>query len=299
MQKITPWLWFDTNAEEAVNFYTSLFNNSKVHATERFGKAGAAASGMPEGTVMTVDFELEGQKFGAVNGGPLFKFTPAISLFVTCETLEEIDALWAKLAEGGTVMMEFQEYPFSKKYGWLSDKFGLSWQLNWAPDSGVQKIRPCLMFVGDLAGKAEEAMNFYTSLFKNSSIPFVARYEAGEGDTVGTVKHATFILDDYGFIAMDSSGPHHFGFTQAISFMVNCATQEEIDYFTAKFVDGGEQQPCGWVLDKFGVAWQIAPNMLRELMLKGDAAARERVMAALMQMTKIDIAALEQARDQI
>lgn len=119
MQKITPNLWFDDQAEEAMNFYVSLFKNSKVGSITRYGAAGAQVSGKPPGTVMTATFELEGQEFLALNGGPQFKFTEAISLCVNCATQEEIDELWEKLSEGGA----------KGPCGWLKDKYGLSWQI--------------------------------------------------------------------------------------------------------------------------------------------------------------------------
>ncbi len=119
MQKITPFLWFDDQAEEAVNFYVSLFNNSKVVAVTRYGPAGAEAAGRPQGTVMTIAFQLEGQDFMALNGGPVFTFSPAISLMVNCRTQAEIDTLWEKLSEGGT----------TNQCGWLQDKYGVSWQI--------------------------------------------------------------------------------------------------------------------------------------------------------------------------
>ena len=115
MQKIVPFLWFDTQAEEAVNFYVSLFRNSKVRDVLRYGEAGPG----PKGSVMSVTFELEGQAFYALNGGPVFKFTPAISLFVNCETQEEVDGLWEKLSADGR----------KDRCGWLTDKYGISWQI--------------------------------------------------------------------------------------------------------------------------------------------------------------------------
>jgi predicted 3-demethylubiquinone-9 3-methyltransferase (glyoxalase superfamily) len=115
MQKITPFLWFNNNAEEAMNFYVSIFKNSKVGTVSRYGDAGPG----PKGTVMSATFQLEGQEFMALNGGPLFSFTPAISLFVNCETQEEVDELWEKLSAGGK----------KDRCGWLQDKFGLSWQI--------------------------------------------------------------------------------------------------------------------------------------------------------------------------
>ena len=114
-QKITPFLWFDNNAEEAVNFYTSIFKNSKISTVTRYGDAGPG----PKGTVMTIAFELDGMKFAALNGGPVFKFTEAISFVVNCDTQQEVDEFWTRLTEGG------QEV----QCGWLKDKFGLSWQI--------------------------------------------------------------------------------------------------------------------------------------------------------------------------
>ena len=120
MQKITPFLWYDDKAEEAANFYCSIFKNSKVGKITRYEGAGAQASGRPEGTVMTVAFELEGQKFTAINGGPHFKFTEAVSFVVNCETQEEVDYFWEKLtADGGK----------ESQCAWLKDKYGLSWQI--------------------------------------------------------------------------------------------------------------------------------------------------------------------------
>ncbi len=115
MHKITPFLWFNDNLEEALNFYASIFKNSKIGNVTRYGDAGPG----PKGTVMSATFELEGQEFYALNGGPMFKFTEAISFFINCETQQEVDELWEKLSEGGE----------KSRCGWLKDKFGLSWQV--------------------------------------------------------------------------------------------------------------------------------------------------------------------------
>lgn len=119
MQKITPFLWFNDKAEDAANFYVSLFKNSKIVTVTRYGEDGARASGRPKGTVMTVVFQLDGQEFTALNGGPTFTFSPAVSFVVNCETQEEIDRLWDKLTQGGKPV----------QCGWLTDKYGLSWQI--------------------------------------------------------------------------------------------------------------------------------------------------------------------------
>ncbi len=121
MQKITPFLWFDDKAEEAVNFYISIFKDSKIVSVARYGEAGSEVAGRPKGTVMTIAFQLEGQEFVALNGGPVFTFSPAISFVVNCETQEEVDKLWAKLSEGGD-----EE---AQQCGWLRDKYGVSWQI--------------------------------------------------------------------------------------------------------------------------------------------------------------------------
>lgn len=293
MQKIIPHLWFDNQAEEAVSLYTSMFENSKTLNITRYGKAGAEVSGRLENSVMTVTFQLDGQEFIALNGGPTFNFTPAISFFVNCGTEQEIDALWEKLSDGGETLMSLSSYPFSDRFGWLNDNFGVSWQLNLA--SGKQKITPSLMFVGKQHGRAEEAMSLYISLFDHSNMIRVEHYGAEEGEPEGTVKHATFSLLGQEFMAMDSSISHDFTFTEATSFFVNCETQEEVDELWTKLTEGGEPQPCGWLKDRYGVSWQIVPTVLDELFNDPDPEKSERVARALFQMKKIDIQKLKQA----
>jgi predicted 3-demethylubiquinone-9 3-methyltransferase (glyoxalase superfamily) len=119
MKSITPFLWFDKDAEEAMNFYTSIFPNSKIKNVQRYGKEGEAVSGMPEGSIMTATFELNGQEFTAINGGPIYKFTEAVSFLVECDSQEEVDHFWNALTAGGEEV----------QCGWLKDKFGLSWQI--------------------------------------------------------------------------------------------------------------------------------------------------------------------------
>ncbi|HAV11701.1 MAG TPA: hypothetical protein DCX32_04160 [Candidatus Moranbacteria bacterium] len=294
-QKITPFLWFEDKAEEAVDFYVSIFKNSKIGSVARYDAASSKASGRPEGSVMTVDFELEGQDFVALNGGPYFEFTPAVSLTVNCQTREELDGLWEKLFDGGTVLMELGKYPFSERYGWLNDKFGMSWQLNLAETE--QKIIPFLMFVGEKCGKAEEAMNFYVSIFRNSKIGDIFRYGKGEyPDKEGTVKHSTFFLGGQEFMAMDSAADHQFSFSGAVSFVINCSDQEEVDYFWEKLSEGGEPGVCGWInYDKFGVTWQVTPVALIEMIHDPDPEKAKRVMESMLQMEKIDIGKLKDA----
>ncbi len=285
MQKIVPFLWFDTQAEEAVNFYTSIFKNAEVTSTARYGETHPERSG----SVMTVNFKLEHQDFIALNGGPDFMFTPAISFFVKLETEAEADVLWEKLVEGGTVLMPFQAYDWSKKYGWLNDKYGVSWQIG-VGESGAETISPSLLFVGEQYGKAEEAVSLYSSLFEDSSLTHIMK-----NPETANVDYAQFTLAGQTFIAMDSAEKHEFGFNEAFSLLVNCETQAEVDALWDKFTEAGEESQCGWLKDKYGVSWQIVPTELGELMNNPDPEKATRVTQALMQMKKIEVEVLEQA----
>jgi predicted 3-demethylubiquinone-9 3-methyltransferase (glyoxalase superfamily) len=157
MQKITPFLWFNDQAEEAMNFYTAIFKNSKISSVSRYGEGGPG----PQGSVMTATFELDGQEFMALNGGPLFTFTEAISFFVNCETQAEVDELWGKLTEGGE----------ESQCGWLKDKFGLSWQI-------VPSVLGELLNDPD-AEKAGRVMNAMLQMKKIDIAGLRAAYEQG------------------------------------------------------------------------------------------------------------------------
>src|SRR5215510_432357 len=174
MQKVTPHLWFDKEAREAAELYASLFPNSKV-------KYITTLHDTPSGDCDIVSFELAGEPFMAISAGPLFKFNPSVSFHVKCRTKQEVDELWEKLSKGGKVRMPLNSYPFSERYGWTEDRYGLSWQLMYVGDVEIeQKVTPVLMFVGKVAGKAEEAINFYTSVFKNANSEILSRYGKGE-----------------------------------------------------------------------------------------------------------------------
>lgn len=293
MQKITPHLWYDKEAKEAAEFYVSIFPDSKI-------KNNTTLHDTPSGDVNVMTFDLMGQKFMSISAGPYFKFSPAVSFLVACKTKERVDELWGKLSEGGMVMMELMSYPFSERYGWVQDKYGLSWQIMFMGDREItQNITPTMMFVGDVCGKAEEAMNFYTSVFHNSKIGDIMRYEKGEQfDKEGTIKHAGFTLEGQEFSAMDSAYKHDFRFTEAISFMVSCDTQDEIDYYWDKLSAVPESEQCGWLKDKFGVSWQIVPSVMDKLMGGNDPEKMTRVTQAFLKMKKFDISVLEKAAEQ-
>lgn len=276
---IHPCLWFDGNAKAAASFYCSLFPDSKITVD----------------TPMVVNFELSGQKFMGLNGGPMFKPNPSISFMVVCETDDEINELWKQLSEGGMLMMPLDKYEWSERYGFLQDRFGVAWQIMKGKYSDVnQKITPTLLFVGNSFGKAENAVKFYTQVFPQSSIDGILLYTKEEGEAAGAVKHAQFILDKKVFMAMDGAGTHSFAFNEAVSFVVDCETQDEIDYYWNKLTaDGGQESQCGWLKDKFGVSWQIVPAVLGKLMT--DPEKSQRVMQAFMKMKKFDIATLMNA----
>ena len=298
MQKITPNLWFNDQAEEAAQFYLSAFPHSTIGTIARYDKAAADVSGQPEGSAMTVAFELAGQPFVGLNGGPQFKFNPSISFHVKCATKNGADELWGKLSDGGEILMPLDEYPFSERFGWCNDRYGVSWQVVFTGEREIgQMITPVFMFVGDVCGKAEEAVNFYTSVFANAKADVLARYGQGEEpETEGTVKYAAFSLFGQEFGAMDSAQAHDFGFNEAISFIVDCQDQEEVDYFWERLTaDGGQESMCGWLKDKYGVSWQIIPTILPALIGGDDKEKAARAMNAMLAMKKIDIAKLKEA----
>lgn len=295
-QRITNCLWFDDHAEEAAKFYTSVFPNSKVGDITRYGKEGYEIHKRPEGSVMTVEFILNGMEFMGLNGGPIFKFNPSISFFVVCETVKETDEIWSKLSAGGFILMSLGKYDWSERYGWVQDRYGLSWQISLGKLQDVgQFITPSLLFANKQHGRAEEAINFYTSIFKNSGVTGILKYGKGENEPEGTVKHAQFTLEGQVFMIMDSALPHQFQFNEAISLDVHCETQEEIDYYWNKLTEGGTEGPCGWLKDKFGVSWQVEPVQLAQMLKDADKTKTERVTKAFMKMKKFDIKELEKA----
>lgn len=289
MQKIVPHLWFDKEAVEASEDYVSIFKGSEIQSKSKI-------TGTPSGDCDIVNFSLAGLSFMAISAGPYFQFNPAISLFVVFDNETEIDEVWKKLSEGGKVLMEYGTYPWAHKYGWLQDKYGLSWQLSWSENHQFeQKITPLMMFTKEVAGKAKEAIEMYTSIFPDSEVEMMMPYTAEDGDTEGYIKHARFTLHNQPFMAMDSSLDHKFSFNEAVSFIVNCETRDEVDYYWDKLSAVPEAEQCGWLKDKYGVSWQIVPTAMGKLMANGDIEKTERVTKAFLQMKKFDIAALEKA----
>jgi predicted 3-demethylubiquinone-9 3-methyltransferase (glyoxalase superfamily) len=292
-QKITPNLWFD-GAKEAVDFYISAFPDGKIISSSYYPTEGLADFQREfAGKELTIDFQLGDMRFTAINAGPTFKFNPSVSFMVNFDpsrddqAREHLDKLWEKLSDGGKVLMELGEYPYSKRYGWIQDKYGLTWQLILTDPEGEPRpfIIPSIMFSQENTNRAEEAISFYLSVFKNSKLGTVAKYTENTGPAkAGAVMFADFMLENQWFAAMDSGEEQDFTFNEAISFLVACKDQAEIDYFWEKLSTVPESEQCGWCKDKYGLSWQIIPENLDELMQRPDAFAK------LMEMKKIVVA---------
>ncbi|MFD1707970.1 VOC family protein [Siminovitchia sediminis] len=296
-QKIVPHLWFNQEAQEAAQFYTSIFPDSTItnHTTIR---------NTPSGDSDIVSFHLAGYSLMAINGGPHFQFNPSISFLVNFdpsrdeEAEEHLNQLWEKLSQNGRALMPLQEYPFSKRYGWIQDQFGLSWQLILTNPEGEERpfIIPSLMFVQDVYGKAEEASDFYLSVFNDTGRGHIARYPAGmEPDKEGTMMFTDFMLENQWFTAMDSGHSHDFNFNEAVSLLVRCDNQDEIDDRWEKLSADPKAEQCGWLKDQYGVSWQIWPKVMEDMMTNATNEQMDRLTRAFLKMKKFDIEKLREA----
>jgi predicted 3-demethylubiquinone-9 3-methyltransferase (glyoxalase superfamily) len=297
MQKILPHLWFDDAAEAAITRYVSLIPGSAKGTVARYPEAGSEIHGRAPGSVMTVESSLGGTAVVALNGGPHFRFTPAISLFVVLQDEAAVDRFWEGLVDGGSVLMPLDKYDWSPKYGWLSDRWGLNWQVTLGNKVDIGRtVAPSLLFTGAVTGQAEAAMSFYTTLFDGSSVDEVYRYDGSGPDQAGTVMYGQFRLAGETLLAMDSAAPQHdFAFNEAVSLMALCEDQAEIDRLWSALSAVPASEQCGWLKDRFGVSWQIVPRMLGEMMTGGNRDQVERVTAAFMAMKKLDLPELRRA----
>jgi predicted 3-demethylubiquinone-9 3-methyltransferase (glyoxalase superfamily) len=280
-----PYLWFEHQAGEAASFYVNLFRDSSITGRMPLGDG-------PSGPMEVVTFNLMGLPYMAISGGPQFQITPAISLFVYCETEAEIDRIYSALMEGGEAMMPLDAYPWSPKYAWVMDRFGVSWQLDVEAINNSQKIVPALMFANRNKSKVKEASEFYRTIFPNSISLMEATYEEMTGSGGDDLIFAQFKLNGYIFNAMSNDHPHGFDFTEGFSFMVYCGDQQEVDHYWYKLSKGGEQQMCGWLKDRYGVSWQIIPKDLDRMMSDPDPVKRERVQEVILKSRKLDLGEL-------
>ena len=293
-QKIVPHLWFNTEAKEAADFYADVFPDSKVISSCVF-------SG-PEGDSEALIFEVMGYRFMSISAGPYFTKNPTISFLIpySPEETDLINQIWERLLDGGKALMDLGEYPFNKHYGWVEDKYDVSWQFYLMEEEQEEpysdRVVPTLMFVNDVAGKAEDAMKFYVDIFKESKDKGVYHYPEGmEPNLPEHVMHGEFKLEGQSFTMQDSAEAHDFNFNEGISLLVNCDTQEEIDYYWDKLTYVPESEQCGWLKDKFGLSWQISPKVMDDVMGNGTKEEIERVTEAFMKMKKFDLAEIERA----
>lgn len=292
---VVPCLWFDDQAESASEFYASLLPGGSITAVSRYPESSDNPSGKPRGSVLTVEFEIANQRFTALNGGPHFTVNPSISFFIFVDRAKEADRIYRKLAVGGHELMAIGEYPWSQRYGWVEDRFGVSWQvMTGGSPQAATVIAPCLMFAGRVHGQAEAALRRYVAIFENARVDGIEHYTAGEGPE-HTVKHGRILIGEQTLIAMDSHVEHGFTFNEGVSLQVLCEDQDELDRYWDALSDVGEQGPCGWLKDRFGVSWQVVPRGIAEWMTSKDTAARDRAFQAIMGMKKLDIAAIRAA----
>jgi predicted 3-demethylubiquinone-9 3-methyltransferase (glyoxalase superfamily) len=245
---------------------------------------------------MAVNFRLAGQDFIAINGGPIFRPSPAISLFVRCRTADEVKSLWAQFLDGGTPRMDLgEEWGFNACYGWISDKFGVDWQIG-VFDDVPQTIVPALLFTQDKCGRAEAAIDFLVGVFPNSAKHFAHHWPAGaEPEREGDLLQGQFTLDGYMLTAMDSGRPHPFTFNEGVALTVVVRSQEELDYFWEKLSAVPDAEACGWLKDQFGITWEVVPEAMDEMLETGTPEQLFEVTKGFMQMKKFDIAALQRA----
>lgn len=239
MKKITVCLGFNDQAAEATAFYTSLFKHTKRGAL----------------TPQSVTFELEGLPILGLNSDVTAPFTPSNSFFVWCENEDEMQRLWRLLSAQGDVHMRLDTYPWASRYGWTADKYGVEWQLILHPQPQPQKIAPAFLFVDDLFGRGEEAVKFYTSLFRGSRVETMVKDEKTH-----SVMHCVFSILGQRFVLMEGPGQHRHSFSTAYSLVAPCDSQDEIDELRAKLTQGGSVEPNGWIKDKFGMFWQVVPQ---------------------------------------
>lgn len=273
---ISTCIWFDGKAKEAFLFYKEVFGDVELISENPF----------------TVNYNLFGRRFMHLNGGPGFPINPSISFFISATNQAELSTIWEKLIQGGKALMPLGAYPWSAQYGWCADQFGINWQLMIGHESSC-KVMPHLMFTGDNSGKAAQAIDFYTGLFKESKVVNISHYEEGEPDITGNIKYAQFELNGLPFGAMDSAANHGFDFNEGVSFIITLDTQVEIDRYWEIFSNGGKPGKCGWIKDKYGVSWQVVPSILGKYM--SNPVTAPKATYAFMQMSKFIIADLEKA----
>ena len=313
IQRIVPCFWSNGTAEETAAFYAAALPDTSFEVTSRYPETGLLDFQQPlAGLPLTVDVLIGGYRVTLVNAGPEFRPNPSISLTLHFDprgfdgsmlrARAALDATWGALGFGGRVLMELGEYPFSGRYGWVEDRYGVSWQLMLVdpeapggdPTGAVAPfVMPCLMFGAGAQNRAAEAIDRYVEVLGaakslgGAERGFTAPYPVPTGPApAGAVMYGDFRVGEQRFSAMDSGVDQPESFTNGVSLIVNAHGQDEIDLLWAALSAVPEAEQCGWLVDAFGVSWQIVPDNMDELMQRPDA------FPHMLQMKKIVIADL-------
>ena len=289
-QKVTPNIWFNRNAAEAGEFYSSALPWTTSRVVMRYPDEVPEFQKGLEGEALVVKIDVAGFGITFINSDDTFTPTPAISFILNFDPLlfdgsedaarAQLQKTWDALIDGGAVLMPLGEYPFSPQYGWVQDRYGVSWQLMLTNPEGDPRpfVIPQLLFANDVEGRAREAAELYTSLLD----------DAGFGTVIprptGGVMFGEFHVGEQWFSMMDSDVKHEFGFTPGVSLEVSCGDQAEIDRLWEALSAVPEAEQCGWLVDRFGVSWQIVPENMDELLARPGAYDR------MLQMKKLVIA---------
>lgn len=271
-QKIVPNIWFNRNAGEAGEFYAASLPKTKAHVAMRYPDELPPSQAGMEGQPVVVDVEVDGFHLTLINSDDTYRPTPAISFILNFDPLmfdgdadaarAALDATWDALSDGGAALMPLGEYPFSPWFGWVADRYGVSWQLMLTRPEGEPRpfVIPQIMFANAVEGKAREAAELYTSLLPDAGVGTVIPRPTGG------VMFGEFHVGDQWFSIMDSDIAHEFGFTPGVSLEVRCEDQDEIDRLWDALSAVPEAEACGWLVDRFGVSWQIVPANIGELL---------------------------------
>lgn len=264
-----PCFWYDSDSAGAAALYLQAFGTGHIVET----------------TPISTIWELYGRRLMGINGGPRYRPNGSLSLFVQRSAEEEVRGAFETLAQDGQVFMPLSPKEWSPLYGWVQDRYGVNWQIaQGRVDAADFTLMPALTFFGAQAGRAKEAMELYTSIFSSSTVD---ELHTGED---GRIMFAAAHLGGQTVAFMDGPDSQDIPFSEGASLSVACETQVEIDYFWDRLVEGGRESRCGWLVDRFGVSWQIVPAVLGALMSNPERA--QRVVAAFLPMNKLDLETL-------
>lgn len=293
MQRIVPNIWTNRSADEAADFYLAAFPEARIVEKTTYPQDGLLDFQQEfAGKTLGISLEIGGYQLMLINAGDEFTLTPAISFFLNFDPAFRVDArgdldrVWQALAADGQVLMDLGEYPFSKRYGWVQDKFGVNWQIILTDPEGEPRpfVVPNLMYSGPAQNQAAEAVDFYLEVLPESKLGSRVTYPAAQGPaTEDSVIFSDFQVYGHWLSAMDSGVEQPFSFNPGVSLQINVSGQAELDRIWAELSAVPEAEQCGWLTDRYGVSWQVTPDNLDELLAKPGAFAR------FLQMKKIQI----------